>query len=185
MINTMLSKRALMTFMVIVMCVSIVSLDAEARGGGRYYHHGGRYHYGPGWFWFGAAATALTVGAILDSMPRGYTTVVVGGTPYYYFDGLYYRPCPQGYVVVPAPVVQPAPVAVVTPVAPAAPVVVAAPQAYQPANAEGVYSINIPNAKGGYTQVTLKRSGSGYVGPQGEYYNEFPTVDQLQVMYGK
>ena len=33
--------------------------------------------------------------------------------------------------------------------------------------------------------VTLKRSGNGFVGPQGEYYADNPTVEQLKVLYGK
>ncbi len=35
------------------------------------------------------------------------------------------------------------------------------------------------------TAVTLKRAGTGYVGPQGEYYSDNPTVEQLKVLYGK
>jgi len=38
---------------------------------------------------------------------------------------------------------------------------------------------------GGYNAVVLKPSGKGYVGPQGEFYSEFPKVSQLQLMYGK
>lgn len=45
--------------------------------------------------------------------------------------------------------------------------------------------INIPNSNGSYTQVTLRKSGSGYIGPQGEYYPEHPTVEQLKALYGK
>lgn len=47
------------------------------------------------------------------------------------------------------------------------------------------FTVNIPNSKGGYTAVSLKRSGSGYTGPQGEYYPDFPRVDQLRAMYEK
>jgi len=47
------------------------------------------------------------------------------------------------------------------------------------------FTINIPNAKGGFTAVTLKKSGNGYIGPQGEFYPEFPKVSQLKVIYGK
>lgn len=46
-------------------------------------------------------------------------------------------------------------------------------------------TVNIPNRNGGYTAVTLKRSGSGYTGPQGEYYSDFPKVEQLREMYEK
>jgi hypothetical protein len=47
------------------------------------------------------------------------------------------------------------------------------------------FTLNIPDQSGGYTQVIIKRSGTGFVGPQGEYYPEFPSVAQLQAMYGK
>ena len=46
-------------------------------------------------------------------------------------------------------------------------------------------TVNVPNTNGGYTAVVLKRSGNGYVGPQGEYYDQIPTTAQLQAMYGK
>ena len=51
--------------------------------------------------------------------------------------------------------------------------------------AQDIFTVNIPNTRGGYTPVALKRSGSGFIGPQGEYYTEFPKVEQLKVMYGK
>lgn len=46
-------------------------------------------------------------------------------------------------------------------------------------------TVNVPNSNGTYTAVVLKRSGNGYVGPQGEYYDQIPTTAQLQAMYGK
>jgi hypothetical protein len=33
--------------------------------------------------------------------------------------------------------------------------------------------------------VTLKRDGTGFLGPEGYYYEEFPTVAQLQIAYLK
>lgn len=47
------------------------------------------------------------------------------------------------------------------------------------------FTVNVPNSHGGYTPVVIKRSGSGYVGPQGEYYPDFPKVSQLKLMYGQ
>jgi len=47
------------------------------------------------------------------------------------------------------------------------------------------FTVNIPNDHGGYTAVVIKRSANGFIGPQGEYYPEFPKVFQLKVMYGK
>ena len=46
-------------------------------------------------------------------------------------------------------------------------------------------TVNVPNSNGSYTAVVLKRSGNGYVGPQGEFYAQVPTTAQLQAMYGK
>ena len=47
------------------------------------------------------------------------------------------------------------------------------------------FTVNVPNSKGGWTSVTLTRSGTGFIGPQGEYYQEFPKIKQLKEMYGK
>ncbi len=47
------------------------------------------------------------------------------------------------------------------------------------------FMIHVLNDNGGYTVVVIKRSGSGFVGPQGEYYTQFPSMSQLKVMYGK
>ena len=67
----------------------------------------------------------------------------------------------------------------------AAPAVAVQPPAVQTSvPSDQSVSVNVPNNKGGYTAVVLKKSGSGYVGPQGEYFSEFPKVSQLQVMYG-
>ncbi len=79
-------------------------------------------------------------------------------------------PNPNPY---PYPYFQPVPVVVAQPV----PVVVPA--------ATDTLSVNIPNDNGGYTVVILKRSGNGFVGPQGEFYPGFPRISQLKAMYGK
>jgi len=46
------------------------------------------------------------------------------------------------------------------------------------------FTVNVPNNQGGYSAVVIQQSGSGYTGPQGEYYTQFPSVAQLQAMYG-
>jgi len=46
-------------------------------------------------------------------------------------------------------------------------------------------TVNIPNDHGGYTPVVIKRTANGFIGPQGEFYPQFPKVSQLKVMYGK
>jgi hypothetical protein len=65
-----------------------------------------------------------------------------------------------------------------------APVVVA-PQGPTETYSGDMVTVNVPNSSGGYTAVVLKRSGNGYVGPQGEYYDQVPTTEQLQAMYGR
>ena len=49
----------------------------------------------------------------------------------------------------------------------------------------GSVAINVPNDNGGYKTVILQRSGNGYVGPQGEYYDAMPTTEQLSALYGQ
>ncbi len=104
-----------------------------------------------------------------------YQPVVVNGVTYYVNNGVYYIYTQYGYQ------------AVATPVGSTAPVVQATPVTVSPVSTDTDNSItvNIPNDKGGYTAVVLKRSGNGFMGPQGEFYAEFPKVSQLQIMYGK
>ena len=83
---------------VIVLCFALALSTSNAfawgyghgghggHGGGRYYWHGGRW-YEPGWFGFDVAVSALAIGAIVEGLPYGYTTVVVGGAPYCYYGG--------------------------------------------------------------------------------------------------
>jgi hypothetical protein len=159
-------------------------------GGGRdrhFYRNGGWYRHG--WLGFDIAVTALAIGVLIESLPPRCETIVVAGNPYYYYGNYYYRPYPYGgYVVVPPPVM--APVIVQQSVEP--PVVVAPAPAYQApavpstssaAAQQSSFTVNVPSP-GGYTSVTLKRSGIGFIGPQGEYYADFPSIEQLQVMYG-
>ncbi len=83
----------------------------------------------------------------------------------YYYSAPYYPPPDEVLVSPPVTVVQP-------------------PTVIEP-EAPDSFTINIPNKQGGYTAVTLRRSGSGFIGPQGEFYTQFPTVYQLQTIYGK
>jgi hypothetical protein len=46
------------------------------------------------------------------------------------------------------------------------------------------FTVNVPNDEGGYTAIVITQSGDGYTGPQGEYYANFPSVPQLQTVYG-
>jgi len=104
-----------------------------------------------------------------------YQPVVVNGVTYYVNNGVYYIYTQYGYQAVASPAGATAPVIQTT--------------AAQPTSAsvetDDSFTINVPNDKGGYTSVLLKKSGKGFIGPQGEFYPEFPKVSQLQAMYGK
>ncbi|HOW35530.1 MAG TPA: hypothetical protein PL155_03880 [Candidatus Omnitrophota bacterium] len=139
-------------------------------------HH--RYHYRdghffrPGWFGFEFLISAPPIGAVIRFLPAGHRVIVVRNTTYYYYDNIYYQPCPSGYIVVPAPVVSPNVIVVSSTV--------------QPQTLSGeTMIVNVPNKDGSYTAVTLIKSNNGYVGPQGEFYSGNPTVEQLKVLYGK
>ena len=181
----------------------------------------------------GYVVVPAPVGAVVTAVPEGCQQVVVDGTLYYLINGVTYMRTAYGYQVVPMPSVlvprmatMAAPVTVMTAqpqttiinvpapstppppppvmnvpvptpmpmpgkapyVAPAPAPVVAAentPAAEAAGMTNDTYVINIPNAKGSYTPVSIRRSGNGFVGPQGEFYTEFPRVEQLKLMYGK
>ncbi len=111
-------------------------------------------------------------GKIVVHLPNTVISVGIGGHRYHYSDGVFYRKHPRYYVVVPPP----------------REVVVVAGRDRPSRDTNGIgetFTVNIPDDCGGYTPVTLKRSGRGFIGPQGEFYPEFPKVEQLKVMYVK
>jgi hypothetical protein len=134
-------------------------------GGARYYYYDGLYYS-----YVGDGDYVLVnppVGAYVNVIPADFQPVIINGRTYYTDNGVYYILTEHhGYKVVEAPVVyaQPAPVVV---------------------NTQDTFPVNIPNDKGGYVSVVIKKSGNGFVGPQGEFYAQFPSVTQLKVMYGK
>jgi|GEM_PF-683300 len=143
------------------------------------YYYPESYYYGPYYppTTYSYVVEPAPVGAIVYAIPANCRQVVVNGVTYFEYYGTYYLPVAGGYQVVAPPVlVQPA-------AAVAAPNVIT--QSNASTNAQEDITVNVPNSQGGYTAVILKRSGSGFVGPQEEYYAEFPKVAQLQVMYGK
>ncbi len=182
MTKQILKSKVLLVIVLLLAFMVSYSADAFAWGGhgghGHYYYRGGQWH-SRGWFW-GSFATGLAIGTIVATLPPYYETVYVSGAPhYYYYDGTYYRPCPAGYIIVPAPSIT----TIVT--APASTTVVTAPTVTQPQVISGeAVVINIPNARGGYTPVTLTKHKTGYIGPQGEYYEGHPSVEQLRILYG-
>ena len=135
-----ISKNKLLVVTIIYFSLVVSYSSAFAwggHGGDRYHYRGGRW-YSPGWFGFDVAVSALAIGAVVEGLPVGCTTIVVGGVPYYSYGGYYYRHYPYGYVVVPAPVVTPN--VVYAPPAEAAPVAVTQPQG-------NTVTINVPNSR--------------------------------------
>lgn len=136
----------------------------------------GHYFYGGGFFYRqepqGYVVVPAPSGAVVYSIPPGYHQVIIDGVMYYTYEGVYYQRVSSGYKVVEPPttvVVEPA-------------TVVANPPVDQ---SQKSFTVNIPNNKGGFTSVVLKKSGNGFLGPQGEFYAEFPKVEQLRVMYAE
>ena len=117
---------------------------------------------------------------VVVSSPN-YQPVVVNGVTYYVNNGVYYLYTQNGYQAVAAPAGAPVTVSTAASVIQPATVTVA-PASTSP---DDSFTINIPNDKGGFTAVVLKRSGNGFIGPQGEFYADFPKVSQLKLMYGK
>ncbi|MBF0593586.1 MAG: hypothetical protein HQL22_01315 [Candidatus Omnitrophica bacterium] len=142
---------------------------------------------------------------------NGVTYFTDNGT-YYVYTRYGYQVVPppvtlvqQPVIVVQQPVVQAAapaqPAVVMASQPPAAPVQdpvivpeqvsvkAASPSPVQPVamaiSAEQSFTVNIPDNKGGYVAVVIKKTDKGFTGPQGELYETFPKVAQLQVMYVK
>jgi len=101
-----------------------------------------------------------------------YQPVVINGVTYYVNNGAYYIYTQYGYQAVAAPTG-----ASITTVTAATPAAVT--------DTDDSFTVNVPNDKGGYTAVLLKKSGTGFIGPQGEFYSDFPKISQLRAMYGK
>lgn len=137
--------------------------------GDPYYHHYYDPYYADPYYY---PATVVVASS-------NYQPVVVNGVTYYVNNGVYYVYTQYGYQAVSTPVATSQPVVQVPTVVASTPTVSTA------ASTDDSITINIPNNKGGYSAVLLKRSGNGFIGPQGEFYSEFPKVSQLQVMYGK
>lgn len=60
--------------------------------------HGHRGYWGPRY-----RGPRFGIGFSVPILPAGFVNMAVGGHPYYYHGGHFYRPAPSGYVVVSAP----------------------------------------------------------------------------------
>lgn len=179
----MLSPRMFLTATAVFAASLLMQMDtASAWEGGwmRHQRHEYRHHHGGSNFSFRVSI-----------LPPDCEIRRFGKHKYYYHRGHYYLRDRYDYVRVPAPVVyhvvQPAPVVYQT--VQAAPVVVPeslpADTATVTAGIDAFLRVNIPNERGGYVTVALKKSGNGYLGPQGEYYDRFPEIAQLKAVYVK
>ncbi len=126
---------------------------------------------------------------------HSFVKISVGGRPYHYRDGHYFNWTRRGFQRVAAPIG-----AVVAYIPQEHKTVVIDGVVYH--NYDGVYykggaagytvvpvqtmTVNVPNANGSYTPVVLQsKTDGGYIGPQGEFYPEFPKIEQLSAMYAK
>lgn len=145
------------------------------------YDHFGRHH---GHRHFGHAH-----GPIIR-LPRYARTVWHNNLRYYHHNDVYYRHSDCGYYRVSAPVIHEYKTVyksrpVVKEVYKSEP---RTKEIYVDDSTEsGVdeFVINIKDSRGEYVGVKIKKYHHGYLGPQGEYYDEFPEVAQLKAMYVK
>lgn len=108
------------------------------------------------------------IGAVVDSLPMDRSYATVDGIDYIIYNNTYYVRTDQGhYQVVELPTSDLGDITTVT------------------ANSNSVV-VTIPNSDSdGSTTVTLVKSEGGFIGPQEEFYSEFPSISQLKAMYGK
>jgi len=136
---------------------------------------GERYHYHDGVFYHKNhrryIAVPAPIGARIAHLPHGYQMLYIDGVPYYTYNDVYYEHTPKGYEVIHKPYSKRAKKVKVV-------------NKYRDNESEDSITLNIRNKKGEYISITVKPSGNGYVGPQGEYYDEFPKIEHLKVIYG-
>lgn len=108
-------------------------------------------------------------GAIIPSLPNGFTSLQINGEPFYLAANVFYQPHAQGYAVVASPV-DPAPKPVPPPPMPCAPVA-------------DTVTMTVHLAAGGTAPVVLKRHAHGWIGPKGEIYESLPSEQQLAPYY--
>lgn len=144
-----------------------------------YGHHGRRHFIAGRW-------VRPRAGVYVEYLPEGYSSVIVRGVPYYYFDGAYFRPSGPGYVVVTVAESNSAPADQSPPAAAELPPWPSGEQATSPPSvpSSDTVTVSVPNSRGGFTPVKLVKHDGGYVGPQGEFYSGHPTVDELKALYG-
>lgn len=164
----------------------------QQRGWGQREHinyQGKNYDYHEGRFYtsglFGAILDLVMPprGIVINNLPTGCRTIIMGGTAYYEYENIYYQPCPGGYTVVQPPaVVNPY---VSSPVVYAPPSNMVVPSVQPQPSGGGTIIVNVPTATGGTVAITLIRYSNGFTGPQGEFYPNFPSTEELSARYAR
>lgn len=132
--------------------------------GHQYFYYDGVYYQGVSG---GYTVVSAPRGVIVSSIPWGHHRIWMNGRYYFRYQDTYYVPIQGGYQVVDSPYAASVSNNLIA------------------VDEQENLVINIPNSQGGFTPIALKRSGTGFLGPQGEYYSEFPKVAQLKAMYVK
>ena len=133
-------------------------------------------------------AIAIIV-SVIPTMTSAHSHFRIGigigiGVPIYggcgYWEGpMYYPyyPCYPRVVYAPPPYYPP--IVVAPPV-----VVVAAPPVAVVREAAITSYVNVPNSNGSIMPVRIRHIGNVWIGPKGEQYLTYPTVEQLKPVYG-
>ncbi|HKK33259.1 MAG TPA: hypothetical protein VJ934_06800 [Desulfomicrobiaceae bacterium] len=112
----------------------------------------------------------------LDHLPRGAVRVVINGIPHFRIGAAFCLPVSGGYVRVDTPVRYDDPVVISAPAS-----------SRRGAVVQGTENVTVMvlNSNGSRTPVVLDRGDGGtWIGPKGEIYDRFPSVEQLESAYG-
>lgn len=120
-------------------------------------------------------------GMIIPNIPVGYQTYTVNGQEYHIYNNISYVESPNGgYTIVETP-----------PTAPKMHKEQGLTNSDPAKNKYNEYkfkspddlSVKIPNNDGTFTLVPLKKTDDGFIGPQGEKYENFPSINDLKKRY--
>ncbi|MEX2964075.1 DUF6515 family protein [Microbulbifer sp. TYP-18] len=156
------------------------------RHGHRYHshHHHRPYHYPYRYPYRYHGGPRVSIGFTFPVLPQGFVSLRVGGHPYYYGGGFFYRPSPAGFVVVSAPLGA----SVVTLPASAVPVTVGGAVFYQYADAfyqwrpaTGTYIVVPPPP--GHVVTAAAAPAAAAPGTPGSPYTPGQVLETLPVGY--
>ncbi|WP_288131718.1 DUF6515 family protein [Microbulbifer sp.] len=89
--------------LVTLLSFAFAAPPASAHGGHRGHHHGHGHHHRGYWGPRRYRGPRIGIGVTVPVLPGGFVNMSVGGRPYFYGGGYFYRPGPRGYVTVSAP----------------------------------------------------------------------------------